>query len=92
MIARSTCIRPAPAKIRVCGGCVPVRFDAISEAVDSKRSFIAEADSFVFPLACMIKATEPATYGAGRKARDDSEIGERMKGETNRTCWSLVRS
>ena len=89
-MALSIWIRPAPAQASVCGGFASVRFDGIGEAVDSRRSFIASAVSFVFPLACIIKAAEPATSGAGRKAVDERDVEEGVKGNTDWTCWSLV--
>ena len=69
-IALSTWIRPVPDQASVCG-VVSVRLDAIGEAVDSRRAFIASAVIFVFPFACKIKAAEPATCGAGGKIADE---------------------
>ena len=54
-----------------------VKFDGIGEAVDSMISLIATATSFVFPLACKIKAAAPATNGPEEKVANQSRVHRR---------------
>ena len=69
-----------------------IRLDAICEAVDSRISFIASATLFVCPLACKIKAAEPATNGADEEARDQSRVHvEKRSRALNWTYWSLSK-
>jgi len=69
--------------MRVWRGFSSVKFDGIGETVDSKISLIARAIVFVFPLACKIRAAEPATSGAEKALRSQQAVYRRTKQCTN---------